>query len=351
MSLTSRLRDKIDELRRSFEPKENAIETLQQSLMEKDQMLEDMKGLLQAAEEKRQASIAELSAKHQKTVESLEAQLADAVSERTKATETISSLQVLIAEKESKIAEMDAASSGEAARLRAAMETIKGELVHLKHEHVELFRLKLNHIAVILQKEKEKESWEAASQALKTKLEFAESNCIRAEIEAAKIRSQLELELSVQTQLLSTRDAELMASKEEVFSFFSHLIFDPCQERRRVETYCIVKDGEPFRKGWKILSDKLRNLGVSLAVWKVEESFASYRKMLVHSEGGERKENLIADAVSFGSTEQWNVVWIEIEKELFDKNEEDLKRILVRRLRGGWRGGGSFLIRPRTSLL
>lgn len=30
------------------------------------QMLEDMKGLLQAAEEKRQASIAELSAKHQK---------------------------------------------------------------------------------------------------------------------------------------------------------------------------------------------------------------------------------------------------------------------------------------------
>lgn len=198
-SENNKLRDKIDELHRSFEPKENAIETLQQSLMEKDQMLEDMKGLLQAAEEKRQASIAELSAKHQKTVESLEAQLADAVSERTKATETISSLQVLIAEKESKIAEMDAASSGEAARLRAAMETIKGELVHLKHEH-----------------EKEKESWEAASQALKTKLEFAESNCIRAEIEAAKIRSQLELELSVQTQLLSTRDAELMASKEEI---------------------------------------------------------------------------------------------------------------------------------------
>ena len=99
------------------------------------------------------------------------------------------------------------------------------------------------------------------------------------------------------------------------------------------------------------MSDKLRNLGVSLALWKVEESFASYRKMLVHSEGGERKENLIADAVSFGSTEQWNVVWIEIKKELFDKNEEDLKRILVRRLKGGWGEGGSFLIRPRTSLL
>lgn len=40
MSFTSRLRDKIDELRRSFEPKENSIETLQQSLMEKEQVLE-----------------------------------------------------------------------------------------------------------------------------------------------------------------------------------------------------------------------------------------------------------------------------------------------------------------------
>jgi len=33
------------------------------------QMLEDMRGLLQAAEEKRQAALAELSAKHQKVHE------------------------------------------------------------------------------------------------------------------------------------------------------------------------------------------------------------------------------------------------------------------------------------------
>lgn len=39
-------------------------------------------------------------------------------------------------EKDTKIAEMDAASSGEAARLRAAMETLKGEINHLKDEHV-----------------------------------------------------------------------------------------------------------------------------------------------------------------------------------------------------------------------
>lgn len=39
-------------------------------------------------------------------------------------------------EKDTKIAEMDAASSGEAARLRVAIETLKGELNHLKDEHV-----------------------------------------------------------------------------------------------------------------------------------------------------------------------------------------------------------------------
>lgn len=59
-----------------------------------EQMLENMKGLLQGAEEKRQASMAELSSKHQKQIANLEAQLADSSADRTKATETISSLQV-----------------------------------------------------------------------------------------------------------------------------------------------------------------------------------------------------------------------------------------------------------------
>ncbi|KAH7849530.1 hypothetical protein Vadar_019165 [Vaccinium darrowii] len=198
-SANNKLRDNIEELRRSFEPKENALETLQQSLLEKEQMLEDMRGLLQTADDKKQAAVAELSAKHQKQIESFEAQLADALADRRKAAETISSLQGLIAEKESKIAEMDAASSGEAARFRAAMESVKGELIHLKQEH-----------------DKEKESWQGTTQALKTKLEVAESNCIRVEIEAAKMRSQLELELAVQAQMLSTRDTELKAAKEEI---------------------------------------------------------------------------------------------------------------------------------------
>jgi len=222
-SANNKLRDNIEELRRSFEPKENALETLQQSLLEKEQMLEDMRGLLQTADDKKQAAVAELSAKHQKQIESFEAQLADALADRRKAAETISSLQGLIAEKESKIAEMDAASSGEAARFRAAMESVKGELIHLKQEH-----------------DKEKESWQGTTQALKTKLEVAESNCIRVEIEAAKTRSQLELELAVQAQMLSTRDTELKAAKEEI----NHLETEFASYKIRAHALLQRKDAE-----------------------------------------------------------------------------------------------------------
>ncbi|KAL6588259.1 hypothetical protein OROMI_001237 [Orobanche minor] len=132
----NRLRDSVEELRHSLISKENALEAMQQSFLEKEQMLDDMQGIIQVADEKQQASIAELSLKHQKQVENMEAQIADVIAERRRTTETISSLRTLIAEKDTKIAEMDAASSGEAARLRAAMEALKGELSHLKNEHV-----------------------------------------------------------------------------------------------------------------------------------------------------------------------------------------------------------------------
>ncbi|XP_047330041.1 protein GRIP [Impatiens glandulifera] len=198
-SANNKLRDEIQELRHSLEPKEHAFEALQQSLLEKEQMLEDLQGLLQASDMKRHSSLAELSAKHQKQLESLDAQIGDALTDRSKATETITYLQGTLAEKESKIAEMEAASSGEMARLRAAIETLKGEIVYQKNEHL-----------------KEKENWETAFQALKTKLEVSESNCMRAQIEVAKMRSQLDLELSVQSQQLSAKDAELMSANEEI---------------------------------------------------------------------------------------------------------------------------------------
>uniref|UniRef100_A0A7N0V8V6 GRIP domain-containing protein n=2 Tax=Kalanchoe fedtschenkoi TaxID=63787 RepID=A0A7N0V8V6_KALFE len=198
-SANNKLRDNLEELRHILEPKENALETLQRSLVEKEQMLENLQGQLQAADEKKQALIAELSAKHQRHLASLEAQLADVQSDRNKATEALSSLQVLLVEKESKLAEMDAASTGEAARLRAAIESMKGELVYIKQEQ-----------------EKERESWEASIQACKIKLETAEANCVRAEFETAKMRSQMEFELSVQAQLLSSRDSELAATRDQI---------------------------------------------------------------------------------------------------------------------------------------
>ncbi|XP_019420180.1 PREDICTED: protein GRIP-like isoform X2 [Lupinus angustifolius] len=233
-SANNKLRDDIEDLQRSLQPKESALEALQLSLTEKEQMLKDMKGLLQDADEKKQASLAELSAKHRKNIESLEAQLNDAFSDRSKATESISSLQVLVAEKESKIAEMEAASTGEAARLRAAMESVKGDISHLKQEH-----------------EKERERWETASQALKAKLEIAEGNCIRAEVEVAKIRSQLESEVSAQASILSMRDAELLAAKEEVSSlereFSSYKVRAHALLQKKDADLAAAKDSEQIK--------------------------------------------------------------------------------------------------------
>lgn len=43
---------------------------------------------------------------------------------------------MLLVEKDSEIAEIEAASTGEAVRLGAALEEMKGELIHLKDHHV-----------------------------------------------------------------------------------------------------------------------------------------------------------------------------------------------------------------------
>ncbi|XP_042514473.1 protein GRIP [Macadamia integrifolia] len=235
-------------------------------------MLEDLHGLLQAAEEKRQASISELSVKHQKHLESLEAQLADALADRSKADETVSSLHVLVAEKESKIAEVEAASTGEAVRLRAALETVKGELGQLKLEH-----------------EKEKESWEAANKALKTKLEMAESTCIRSEIEAAKMRSQLELELSVQNQILNSKDADLAAAKEEICrlasEFSSYKVRAHSLLQKKDADLAAAKDSELQKSQEEALKKAEKEVALAAAerdgaLQELQDALAKYDKEL-----------------------------------------------------------------------
>ncbi|XP_024032822.1 protein GRIP [Morus notabilis] len=275
-SANNKLRDNIEELRHSLQPKESTIAALQQSLLEKDQMLEDLGGSLQAAEEKRQASIAEISAKHQKNLESLEAQLADALSDRTKATETISSLQMLVAEKESKIAEMDAASTGEAARLRAAVETVRGEIAHLKDEH-----------------EKERESWKATSQALRTRLEMAENNCVRAEIEAAKMRSQLESEVSSQTQALNAKDAELAAARKEInrleTEFSSYKVRAHALLQKKDAELAAAKDSEQVKALEEALKEAEKEVSLTCAerdraLQDLQDVLANHDKELVERE-------------------------------------------------------------------
>ncbi|KAH9662430.1 protein GRIP [Citrus sinensis] len=309
-SANNKLRDNIEELCRSFQPKEDALEALQLSLQEKDQMLEDMRTLLQAAEEKRQASIAELSAKHQKNLESLEAQLADAVSDRSKATDTISSLQVLVAEKETTIAEMEAASTGKEARFKAAVETVKGELAHLKREH-----------------EKEKESWEAASQAFRKKLEIAESNCIHTEIEAAKLRSQLESELSVQNQLLSTRDAELMAAKQEIIhlerEFSSYKIRAHALLQKKDAELVAANDTEQLRALEEALKETEKEMSLvsaekDKALQELQEALANHDKELAERDAALNNANQQIKSIEI-KLDSMNTK-LQVEKEAWEKN-------------------------------
>ncbi|KAF3440864.1 hypothetical protein FNV43_RR19150 [Rhamnella rubrinervis] len=318
-SANNKLRDNIEELRHSLQPKESTIEALQQSLLEKDQMLEDMKGLLQAAEEKRQASIAELSAKHQKNLESLEAQLADALSDRSKATETISSLQIVVAEKESRIAEMEAASTGEAARLRAAAESVKGELAHMKHEH-----------------EKEKESREAAFQALKMKLEISESNCIRAEIEAAKMRSQLESEVSVRTQKLNTRDSELAAAKEEIrrleSEFSSYKIRAHTLLQKKDAELAAAKDSEQVRALEEALKDAEKE--VSLTCAEKERALQDLQDALTNHD----KELAERDAVLSNAKQQINSLETKLDSvNACHLSDKEAWEVSLRNLEETWR--------------
>ncbi|GJN32274.1 hypothetical protein PR202_gb20770 [Eleusine coracana subsp. coracana] len=158
-TVNSKLRANLDEVRLALEARNNSLEKLQQSMLEKEQMLEKIQGSLQSAEDKRTAIVSELTAKHQKQLESLQAQLAEVSAERTKASETIQSLQ-----------------------------------------------------------EKERQSWEATCESLRSKLEASESAYLRSEVEFAKLKiSRLQSEFSAYKvrahALLQKKDAELNAAK------------------------------------------------------------------------------------------------------------------------------------------
>ncbi|XP_062190187.1 protein GRIP-like isoform X2 [Phragmites australis] len=272
-TVNSKLRTNLDETRLALEARNNSLEKLQQSMLEKEQMLEKIQGSLQSAEDKSTAIISELTAKHQKQLESLQAQLAEVSAERLKASETIQSLQVVLTEKDSEIAEIEAASTGEAARLRAALEEVKGELAHLKDQH-----------------EKERQSWEAASESLRSKLEASESACLRSEIESAKVKSQLELELSTQNQLLQTKCSDLMAAKHEI----SRLESDFSTYKIRAHALLQKKDAElnaaKNSDSMKAHEEALREAEKEVAAALAERDKAIHDLQNVQSRHGEEIE-------------------------------------------------------------
>lgn len=285
----SKLRENIDEMCRSLEAKGNDLDRLQQSYFEKEKMLEETRCSLQTAEEKRQTTLTELSSKYQKQLESLEAQLADALLDRSKAAETISSLQTLLGDKDAKIAEMDASSTGEAVRLGAALEEVRAELIHLKDNH-----------------EKERQSWEAACQSLRNKLEASESARLRSEIEAAKTRSQLELELSMQIQLLSTRDAELTSAKDEIIhlesEFAAYKIRAHALLQKKDAELSAAMDSEQLRAQEEVIREVEREVAAALsekdkAIQDLQVAITKHDKEIAarnaaYSDAEERIENM-----------------------------------------------------------
>eukprot|EP00252_Welwitschia_mirabilis_P000960 TRINITY_DN10945_c0_g1_i4.p1 TRINITY_DN10945_c0_g1~~TRINITY_DN10945_c0_g1_i4.p1 ORF type:complete len:816 (-),score=270.76 TRINITY_DN10945_c0_g1_i4:25-2472(-) len=192
-------KEQIEELQQRLNAQEHAIEELNQNISEKDKMLHDLQNSLKSTDERHQALIMELNSKHQKNLEDLEAQLAEVTSERAKAAQEITKLQSELAVRESNFAALEAASTGEAARLGAALEAVKGEVARAKQEH-----------------SKEKENWEAAIQTYRLKLEESEKARSQYEIDIAKNRSHFESEVLGLRQLLKRTEDELASSKLEI---------------------------------------------------------------------------------------------------------------------------------------
>lgn len=283
----NKLRDNVDELLRSIEAKESTLEGLQLSLFEKEQTLTETRRSLQALEKEQQVSITDLSTKHQKQVESLEAQLTDALTERSKAAEAVSSFQMILAEKDLKIAEMEASSSGEAARLGAALEEAKRELIQLKDKH-----------------EKEILDLEAESLALRAKLEASESSHLRSEIEAAKIRSQMEFELSMQKQLLNARDNELGAAKDEINrlekEFSAYKVRAHALLQKKDNELAVARNPEQLKEQKEAVEEAKRKLAEALekrdsAIKELQDTLSSHSSEIAARDAALRSaENQIA---------------------------------------------------------
>ncbi|BFI24714.1 hypothetical protein MPTK2_1g14280 [Marchantia polymorpha subsp. ruderalis] len=194
----NKLKEEIEDVRRVLEAKEHNLSESRRIASEKDQIALEMAAQLKESESIHEAALLDLKEKHQKVVDDLKAQVADGLADSTKLVETISALQAELSTKEAKLAELEAASSGEVVRLGASLEAAKGEVSRLEQEH-----------------KKEQELWQTSLEKLKKKLEDSELALRQHERDTAEMRTQLESELEKKRQALSAVQSDLAAANEQ----------------------------------------------------------------------------------------------------------------------------------------
>lgn len=193
-----RAKQDIDDLRQRLEAKEHELNESFHAISEKEQKLLEMASLLKEAEESQETAMIGLKETHQKVIEDYELQLAEAAKDRNKGDESLSALQSQLAAKESRLAEVEAASSGELVRLGALLEAARGDNQRLQSEF-----------------EKERGGHQSAVATLLTKLEASEVLLHDLEMSAASNRSKLESELEGSRQALSAVQEELATARAE----------------------------------------------------------------------------------------------------------------------------------------
>lgn len=193
-----RAKQDIEDLRQMLEAKEHELNESFHAISEKEQKLLEMASLLKEAEESQETAMIGLKETHQKVIEDYELQLAEAAKDRNKGDESLSALQSQLAAKESRLAEVEAASSGELVRLGALLEAARGDNQRLQSEF-----------------EKERGGHQSAVATLLAKLEASEVLLHDLEMSAASNRSKLESELEGSRQALSAVQEELATARAE----------------------------------------------------------------------------------------------------------------------------------------
>ncbi|KAG0598231.1 hypothetical protein M758_12G056300 [Ceratodon purpureus] len=197
-----RARQDIEEMQQVLGAKEHELNETSNLVFEKDQQLTELAEKLKEAETNQEVAMVGLKETYQKVVESYEQQLTEAAKDRVKGDETLAALQVQLADKESKLAEVEAASSGELVRLGALLDAARGDIQRLQSEH---------------EKElvTEREEHKSTVSVLNNKLEAAELLLNQVEMAAGSRRSQLESELEGCRQILSATQVELATARAE----------------------------------------------------------------------------------------------------------------------------------------